>query len=175
MPAREEAHGNPRSAGPEDLAPAHGGEQGVARVLLRPDAGESAGIELDVLLEAGGRRRPDGVPPPDVGDVTVLAHRAGRSDVGVGARDDAQLEGVRAELRLLLEALLQRVAHEAPGLLRVAHEGDELPREVAEGELLEAAELVLGVHADAALRIALVLHDLDQALDVGAGGARRRR
>src|SRR5713101_4033137 len=108
------------------------------------------------------------------GKLGVLDRRAGGPLVRVGAGDDAVLEWIDAETPLLGEAHLQRIAHEI-GFLRRRREQtvEAVGDQVVVGKLLEAAELVVlaGTAQPKALRVALVLEDLDQRL-VGLTGLR---
>ena len=91
--------------------------------------------------------------------------------VGVGAADEAEAERVRAERLLEGEAVLQRVAHHVAQRVLVDRRRRLAGPLVRAEELLEGAELVGGAGADsgepveAALRVALLLVDLDQRLE----------
>jgi hypothetical protein len=91
--------------------------------------------------------------------------------------EDAELEGIHAELLLDAQPLGEGVAHEARGLRRLARELEVATDEGVVGQELEVAELVLRPDSDATLRASLVLHDLDEGLvaDPGTGllGAER--
>src|SRR5262249_19221825 len=113
--AGEEAHEMAWTARAERLAPAHGGEDGVARVLLRPDGGETARAVLDLELQAVQPEltsRRDVVVHAVVPAVVVLPHVTRSGIVRVGGRDDAQPERVHPDTLLLDESFLQGVSCE---------------------------------------------------------------
>ncbi len=109
--AGEEAHDVARAARPVGFASAQRSEQRIARVLLGPHHGKTAGIvvaatRLQPELPVRGRV----VVHPGVTEERVLARVARRRIVGVGVGDEAEAERVGAEALFLDEPLLQHVA-----------------------------------------------------------------
>ena len=167
VPAPEEAQHQARAAGAVDLAALHGCEERRACVLLGPDDRQTAGVEVELVGEARRKllaHRRSGAAVPRV--VGGFRHQPGRTQVRVGAPDQAELEGVHAEPLFLQQAFLQGVADELAGAGRLRHEAREAPREGVHRELLEAAQLVLALESGVALRVALVLHHLDEPLEL---------
>jgi hypothetical protein len=181
VPAGEEADRGAGAAGGVGLLAADALEDRVPRVLLGPDDGEPARVVFEVVLDVAV----PGVALAQVSLVVVLVGAAGSRAVGVGAADEAQLEGVEPGALLQGEAVLQHVAEHVASAVLVerdgrtavgAHLSVEHPegREVVGLVLLEAAELVLGVETAAleavvaALRGRLVLHQLGDRLEEAA-------
>src|SRR5690606_7473792 len=111
----EEANRNPRSRGAEGLLSAKRLKDRFARVLLGPNPREPARTEGDLIDEARrevvARRNASASMPC----VSLLAHTAGRADVCVGARDDAERIGIDAETRFHLEPFREDVAEAIGG------------------------------------------------------------
>src|SRR5262249_53925649 len=90
------------------LTPPEGGEDRVARVLLRPGDGEAAGVVADLVADLAGGR---GVAVAPAARPVGLVRVAAGAVVGVGAADEAEAEWIRAERLLEEEAVLEDVSH----------------------------------------------------------------
>jgi hypothetical protein len=162
VPAGEEADDGAGAAGGVGLAPPHGLEDGIARVLFGPRHGQGPGVEGHLREKAFGTGAGRAVKAHEVH--LVGAARSGV--VGVGAADEAELERIGPEFGLLADAVLEHVAQiivERGRLVgaRVAA-GGEL--EVLRLELLEAALGILGAGAGPALGAPFALMDLGERL-----------
>src|SRR5438552_2307116 len=178
--AGEEADDRPRAAGRVGLAPPERGEDGVARVLLRPRDGEAAGIRPHLVPDLPRGRR---VVVPLPARPAALGDAARGAVVVVGRADEAEPEGVHAELLLEREAVLQRVTDHVAERVAVDRGRLLAGQLVRLLLLLERAQLVRrpcpGARqaVEAALRVALDLVQLDERLErlaaerlVGVGG-----
>ncbi len=165
-PAAEEAHLDARAADTEGLLAIHRVPEGGPGILLRPHAGQAAGV-LQAHVHGAADQDAGEAPvdrPVRVGvqaEEVVLPVRAA-GVVGVGPARHAELVRVVATHVLHGEAVLERLAREA------AHDVVDAPdvgRKAEDGLIqLVAGELVVGRQQGMRLRLSLALLDLDQAL-----------
>ena len=172
VPATEEARHDARIARAVDLPPLHRGKQRGTGVLFGKEHRQTARVEIRTVGKDGdaearthGARR--------VPFELVFVDVPGRGQVGIRRADQAELEGVCTETRLLNEPLAEGFAH-------IAQRGKQGPAEhelhvlhARVSQRLEIAELVL--RAGSALRIPLVLGHLDEGLETRAAARIFRR
>ena len=170
LPAAEEAHHRPRPTGAVGLPPQDRLEERVAAVLLGPEHPRARpGCSPGESISPTGSASIAGPSRSAVPFEATLVREAGGGQVGVGARNETETEGVLTEAVVIGEAALQRLAHHVGPLVRRLLRS-EIAREEAQvvgsplRRLLEAARLVRRVAEQEALGVTLVLHHLDQAL-----------
>ena len=172
IPPAEEAHDHARAGGGVGLAPLHGVEDRLARILGRPHRGiagrgllpahDDGLVRLDERMRCavrawfGGRRLAE--------EIILLDRR--EAGVRIGAADQAELVGVHPEFGFHLETVLERRAcvlefqH-----LRLLHFGEI---EVALVPALEVREFIVGRQKRMRLAVALDLRGLVKRLPTHA-------
>ena len=160
VPSSEEPQNRARATRGVRLLSKHGFEEGISRVLLGKENGQSAGIEGGHVRETGFQGLGPGFSSAAVAAESAFHDETGCSEMCVCAPDQPELQRIGTQILVEGEPALQGI----PG------EVDRFSLRFAKGRAMrirrffESAAFVRDAGNQCTFGFALVLHDLDEAV-----------